>query len=520
MMPGKSSISAAVVAALAAFCAVASFADSASAARAYNGKYSGDKVYRFDITSDDQVALVNKMVKDHRLDLWSHGAHLGKVDVRVPASALPLVKEPLLNKIPNEMIIANVQDLVEKEYAHSTNHSRKLDAMIGQTDLVNAAVTASTVFSDYQSLATLSSFLASLPGAKQVSIGTTYLGADIPGFQFGTGPKKFVIDGGIHAREWIAPASVTYIANWLATTTSQTQKYLDAFTFTIIPVANPDGYAFTRASNGDRLFRKNRQPNSGSSCVGTDPNRNFDNHWSQPGASNDPCDDAYYGPSAFSTPEAKAIATYVKNQGAIGYIDFHSYSELWMFPNGYSCSAKVADYTKLLAASQKAVAALKAVNGQSFAAGDICNTIYQASGDSVDYTYNNLGVTWSFAVELRGTSSDPNGFVLPASQIVPAGNEVVAAMDALLTYILGSTGSTTTTSTSKATTTTTSTKTTTTSTPTGTACAHSICSTGVALKSACDPCAAKVIAADSFCGSSSWDSTCVSEVKSVCGQTC
>ncbi|KAJ3081488.1 hypothetical protein HDU99_005573, partial [Rhizoclosmatium hyalinum] len=53
-----------------------------------------------------------------------------------------------------------------------------------------------------------------------------------------------------------------------------------------------------------------------------------------------------------------------------------------------------------------------------------------------------------------------------------------------------------------------------------TTCTHSKCVTGVALKSACDTCVAKIVAADSYCGSTSWDSTCVGEVKSVCGITC
>ncbi|ORY36501.1 hypothetical protein BCR33DRAFT_835643 [Rhizoclosmatium globosum] len=57
-------------------------------------------------------------------------------------------------------------------------------------------------------------------------------------------------------------------------------------------------------------------------------------------------------------------------------------------------------------------------------------------------------------------------------------------------------------------------------TSSGTACTHSKCVTGVALRSTCDACVAKIVAADSYCGSTSWDSTCVSEVKSVCGITC
>jgi hypothetical protein len=55
---------------------------------------------------------------------------------------------------------------------------------------------------------------------------------------------------------------------------------------------------------------------------------------------------------------------------------------------------------------------------------------------------------------------------------------------------------------------------------TGGTCAHDICSAGGKLSSSCDPCVKKVCARDSFCCNSKWDSSCVSEVGSVCGQTC
>ncbi|KAJ3307187.1 Leucine aminopeptidase 1 [Blyttiomyces sp. JEL0837] len=85
----------------------------------------------------------------------------------------------------------------------------------------------------------------------------------------------------------------------------------------------------------------------------------------------------------------------------------------------------------------------------------------------------------------------------------------------------GSTPSTTITSTSKTSTIGTSTtSTTTTATSTAPACAHSICKTGTKLNSACDPCANQIIAQDSYCGNTQWDSQCVGEVKSICGITC
>ena len=64
------------------------------------------------------------------------------------------------------------------------------------------------------------------------------------------------IDGGIHAREWISPATVLWTLKELIegnkTEADVLRENLDWY---ILPVHNPDGYAFTR---WDRLWRKTR----------------------------------------------------------------------------------------------------------------------------------------------------------------------------------------------------------------------------------------------------------------------
>ena len=54
----------------------------------------------------------------------------------------------------------------------------------------------------------------------------------------------------------------------------------------------------------------------------------------------------------------------------------------------------------------------------------------------------------------------------------------------------------------------------------GSTCSHPICSAGGKLKSSCDTCANDVCSQDPYCCNTLWDNVCVSEVGSICGQTC
>lgn len=108
-------------------------------------------------------------------------------------------------------------------------------------------------------------------------------------------------------------------------TDPRTSSLLDRFTFTIVPVANVDGYAYTRKKDGNRLWRKNMQPNPRSNCIGTDLNRNFGVGWDSGSSSDNPCADDYRGPHAFYAPETQAIADYMASlPNLVSYIDFHA----------------------------------------------------------------------------------------------------------------------------------------------------------------------------------------------------
>ncbi|KAG0357899.1 hypothetical protein BC939DRAFT_454313 [Gamsiella multidivaricata] len=248
-------------------------------------------------------------------------------------------------------------------------------------------------------------------------------------------PKAIVFHGGQHAREWIGPATVSYIAKELILgykTNKKITLLLDQFEFVIIPVLNADGYAYTWEHN--RMWRKNRQPTSIPFCPGIDPNRNWGYMWNTGGSSGNPCSEAYHGPAPFAAKEPKMMADYItKQENVVAYIDFHSYSQLWMMPFGADCSKTPRDDEDIMEAGLGAAKALRDVYGTKFAVGSVCNIIYQASGGSLDWTYAEGDVKYSYAVELRDTGR--HGFLLPEEEILPSGQETFAGVLHLANFI-------------------------------------------------------------------------------------
>jgi murein tripeptide amidase MpaA len=95
------------------------------------------------------------------------------------------------------------------------------------------------------------------------------------------------LQAGIHALEWITPAALQYFVDDLVTQwragDPEIRALLRTVEFIVVPVANPDGYAYTHlpeAEGGNRLWRKNKRDQDladpGSRNFGVDLNRNFD----------------------------------------------------------------------------------------------------------------------------------------------------------------------------------------------------------------------------------------------------
>ncbi len=183
-------------------------------------------------------------------------------------------------------------------------------------------------------------------------IGTSHEGRDIIALKLSKNVAKdekepeVLFTAHQHAREHLTVEMALYLLGEFTSkygSDDRVTKMLDSREIWIIPDLNPDGGEFDIASGDFAMWRKNRQPNEGSSEVGTDLNRNWDFKWGCcDGSSTDPGDETYRGPSAASAPEVKVVSDFVRSRIVGGTqqiktaIDFHTYSELVLWPFGFT----------------------------------------------------------------------------------------------------------------------------------------------------------------------------------------
>eukprot|EP00457_Paulinella_chromatophora_P000234 gb/GEZN01000234.1/.p1 GENE.gb/GEZN01000234.1/~~gb/GEZN01000234.1/.p1 ORF type:complete len:1688 (-),score=145.61 gb/GEZN01000234.1/:360-5375(-) len=249
----------------------------------------------------------------------------------------------------------------------------------------------------------------------------------------GLGNKPIIYwQAGLHSREWIAPMVVLYAAYQLvtlATTSEPVAEALTLYEFHFMPVVNVDGYLYTWQSR--RLWRKTRSIRPDSRCVGADPNRNYGHSsWgSLRGASNDPCSETYFGVAPFSEPCVASSAQYLLNHKfqLLSVMDHHAYGQLYMYPWA-STTSDTPDAALQDAVVAAAVDSIQQVSGLKYNYGSISKMMYLVTGNAKDWFYDPsyLGVTLSFGTELR--PDDQPGFLLPAAEIVPTGEEIFASL--------------------------------------------------------------------------------------------
>ncbi len=375
----------------------------------------GDKVVTVHVQSAKQIDRLVKM----NLDVWSHHLGIGPVEVHVSAAELKKLKS------------AGLAYTVENPDLFASHAAFMADVMARR---LKRDVT------DFQSYKTFDEIVAFINGlaterpdlCSVFSIGQSIQQRDIWVLHItgqGAGPKPGAFYHGLqHAREWITAPVVMYLADYLVTyydTDPCVADLVDRADIYLAPCVNPDGYVYTWTD--DRFWRKNRR-NNGDGTFGVDLNRNWAYGWGGGGSSGIPGDETYRGTAPFSEPETAALSDFVEAHPNIrAYMDYHSYSQLILWPFGTTCTEPPppddALYWDLGGTIQ---AKIIDVHGEFYEPGPVCLTLYQASGAAVDWNYGDQ-VRTAFTIELRPASPNP-GFDLPPEQILPTCEENLPAI--------------------------------------------------------------------------------------------
>ncbi|MDQ2691278.1 MAG: M14 family metallopeptidase [Chloroflexota bacterium] len=229
-----------------------------------------------------------------------------------------------------------------------------------------------------------------------------------------------------HAREHLTVEMALYTLKMLTDeygTNSQVTSLVDNREIWMVFDMNPDGGEYDIATGTYRSWRKNRQPNSGSSAIGTDLNRNWGYRWGCcGGSSGTTSSETYRGPAPFSAPETQVVRNFVNSRVINGKqqitvaIDFHTYSELVLWPYGYTTTDVPPDMT---ADDRNAMALM----GQAMAASNgyvpqQASDLYITDGTINDWLYAQHGIL-NYTFEMYPRTSSQGGFY-PPDEVIPA----------------------------------------------------------------------------------------------------
>ncbi|MFE0699600.1 M14 family metallopeptidase [Streptomyces sp. NPDC058872] len=261
--------------------------------------------------------------------------------------------------------------------------------------------------------------------SKQV-IGRTYQGRDVVAIKISDNVSvdedepEVLFTHHQHAREHLTVEMALYLLRELGAgygTDRRITEAVDNREIWIVPDLNPDGGAYDIARGSYRSWRKNRQPNPGSSYVGTDLNRNWDYKWGCcGGSSGSKSSETYRGAAPESAPEVKVVADFVRSrvvggkQQITAAIDFHTYSELVLWPFGWT----TADTTTGMTRDDRD--AFAAVGGKMAASNgytpEQSSDLYVTDGSIDDYLWGAQRI-FAYTFEMYPTSSWAGGFYPP-----------------------------------------------------------------------------------------------------------
>jgi carboxypeptidase T len=256
---------------------------------------------------------------------------------------------------------------------------------------------------------------------RKFSIGRSYQGRELwavkisDNVDLDENEPEVLFDGLHHAREHMAVEMTLAIMHWLVDgygSDATITNLVNSREIWIVFNVNPDGGEYDISGGRYHFWRKNRQPTPGSSYIGSDLNRNYDNHWGCcGGSSSNPASNLYRGPRPFSAPETRAIRDFVNSRVVNGRqqirtaITFHTSGRLILWAYGYTKTDIPPDMTS--ADHAVTVAMAKAMAARNGYMPEQASDLYIDSGTERDWEYGRHRI-FAYTFELTPGGAYPD----------------------------------------------------------------------------------------------------------------
>ncbi|MFO7915946.1 MAG: M14 family zinc carboxypeptidase [Candidatus Krumholzibacteriales bacterium] len=238
---------------------------------------------------------------------------------------------------------------------------------------------------------------------------------------------EVLIMGCHHARELMSVEVPLLLAEYLLDGYGESSRLtglVDGREIWIVPMVNPDGHVYVQFNHSGESYnwwRKNRRDNL-DGTYGVDLNRNYSYKWGydDTGSSPNTGSVVYRGPAPFSEPETQAVRDFCAEHSFSVALSYHSYSELILYPWGYSpIYTEDHEFFSTFADSLE--------RGNGYLPGcSATGAIYPTNGDTDDWAYGETTEKdrfYCFTVELN--SYQEGGFAPPDTLIQPTFDKVL-----------------------------------------------------------------------------------------------
>ena len=300
-----------------------------------------NKLYRVKNLTPEKARILGENFEN--LDFWTQNKNF--VDIYLDETADHISFQNQLSdsnslNLEFDLLMDDVEKVVEEQAKHRLGYVMERE---------NLADFNYTVYHEFEEIEEWIDMVQKEHDFVTVeNVGTSYEGRPIRALKIAPNEAEtdqtFFFNVNIHAREWIASASMMKVVSNLVTGYAEGRtdevRILSEMDIYVVMMSNPDGFAYSHEV--DRMWRKTRTyfedpENNPRECYGTDPNRNFGTDlWADDvGSSGNPCSSVYRGPEPFSEPNCEAVKNYLiqvqTRKQVKAFIDVHSYSQLWIY---------------------------------------------------------------------------------------------------------------------------------------------------------------------------------------------